>query len=127
MQFGTIWDMRLWIGLASMSLGMFLSIGVRLAGAAMTCPQCEAITAQIGLQEAYKRQMTDLVAKNREALAKLDKGETSRRIKINSNILVASLNNEAAQNQIASLVRDMGTPECKACAVKTVGDPKRAK
>ena len=58
-------------------------------------------------QQDYIVRITDVIQKNRTYLARIDKDDTSKQVKVTSNIFIATLRLETAKNNIATLDQEV--------------------
>lgn len=83
--------------------------------AAAACAACQPIRAQFEENEAYKRNVKAIIEKNQAYLRTLQTEETSKKIKVNSNILIASIRVETADHNLAALRKRMEEEGCAKC------------
>lgn len=89
-------------------------LGVSVLRAA-DCSHCTVIVNNLALQQDYVKKTKDVIDKNRAYLAALAKDDASKRVKVNSNIFVALLRVEAAQNNIISINQELTQKGCSHC------------
>jgi hypothetical protein len=93
-------------------LALVLAPVAALADGTATCPQlCTSLQQQL----EYRDKTAEILGKNKAYLDKLDKDDTSKRVKVNSNIVIANLRIETANNTIASVKKDIADKGCATC------------
>lgn len=103
-----------WVALLGLTL---ICLASRLAQAD-NCATCAVLASNVAKQVQYKAKTAEVITKNREYLAKNPTADASIRVKVNSNILVATLRVEAAQNNIETENRQLSEKGCSQCPPK---------
>lgn len=82
---------------------------------ATDCAFCGDFAAKLNQQQNLRVRTADILEKNKAYLAKLGPDDTSKRIKVNSNILIASVQIETIDNNIQTLKKAIQEKGCGTC------------
>jgi len=95
-------------------MGLFAAL-VKFGPAWADCMGCAKLTADLTPLDVQQAKYADLLKANREALAKLPEDATSKRVKIQSNVIILVAKLETLENQKIKINEQKTALNCNAC------------